>query len=55
MAEKVKNVKFLKKNFSMNFKDLMPWISLDEKTSLRRLIFQITPIILSTSSKKHVF
>ena len=35
MTEKVKNVKFSKKMFFMNFKDMMLWISLDENTSLR--------------------
>ena len=35
MAEKLKNVKFSKKKFFMNFKDMMPWIILDENTSLR--------------------
>ena len=35
MTEKVKNVKFSKIKFFMNFKDMMLWISLDENTSLR--------------------
>ena len=35
MTEKVKNVKFSKITFFMNFKDMMLWISLDENTSLR--------------------
>ena len=34
MAEKWKIVKFSKKIFFMNFKDMMPWIILDENTSL---------------------
>ena len=38
MAEKVKNVKFSKNKFFMNFKDMMPWISLDENTSLRSVL-----------------
>ena len=42
MAEKVKNVKFSKKNFFMNFKDMMPWISLDENTSLRNLLNNVS-------------
>ena len=41
MAEKVKNVKFSKKNF-MNFKDMIPWISLDEKTSLRSVLNNVS-------------
>ena len=38
MTEKVKNVKFSKKFFFMNFKDMIMWISLDENTSLRSVL-----------------
>ena len=38
MTEKVKNVKFSKKMFFMNFKDMMSCISLDENTSLRSVL-----------------
>ena len=41
MAEKVKNVKF-SKNFFMNFKDMMPWIGLDENTSLRSVLNNVS-------------
>ena len=42
MTEKVKNVKFSKKNFFMNFKDMMLWISLDEITSLRSVFNNVS-------------
>ena len=43
MAEKVKNVKFSKNFFFfMNFKDMMPWISLDENTSLRSVLNNVS-------------
>ena len=42
MAEKVKNVKFSKKHFFMNFKDMIPWISLDENTSLRSVLNNVS-------------
>ena len=42
MAEKVKNVKISKKNFFMNFKDMMSWISLDENTSLRSVLNNVS-------------
>ena len=38
MAEKMKNVKFSKNILCMNFKNMMPWISLDENTSLRSVL-----------------
>ena len=42
MAEKVKNVKFSKKKFFMNFKDMMSWISLDENTSLGSVLNNVS-------------
>ena len=42
MAEKVKNVKFSKKIFFMNFQDMMSWICLDENTSLRSVLNNVS-------------
>ena len=42
MAEKLKIVKFSKNFFFMNFKDMMPWISLDENTSLRSVLNNVS-------------
>ena len=42
MAEKVKSVKFSEKKFFMNFTDMMPWISLDENTSLRSVLNNVS-------------
>ena len=42
MTEKVKNVKFSKKIFSMNFKDMTLWVSLDENTSLRSVLNNVS-------------
>ena len=42
MTEKVKNVKFSKKFFFMNFKDMMLWVSLDENTSLRSVLNNVS-------------
>ena len=42
MAEKLKIVKLSKKKFFMNFKDMMPWISLDENTSLRSVLNNVS-------------
>ena len=42
MAEKLKIVKFSKKVFFMNFKDMMPWINLDENTSLRSVLNNVS-------------
>ena len=42
MAEEVKNVKFSKKKFFMNFKDMMSWISLDENTSLGSVLNNVS-------------
>ena len=64
MTEKVKNVRFSKKEFLMNIKDIMLWISLDEITSFRSVLNNVScsedlyipkTVILSTSSKNHVF
>ena len=42
MAEKMKNVKFSKNLLFMNFKDMMPWISLDENTSLGSVLNNVS-------------
>ena len=42
MTEKEKNVKFSKKEFFMNIKDMMLWISLDENTSLRSVLNNVS-------------
>ena len=42
MAEKLKIVKFSGKKIFMNFKDMMPWISLDENTSLRSVLNNVS-------------
>ena len=42
MTEKVKNVKFSKKEFFMNIKDMMIWISFDEITSLRSVLDNVS-------------
>ena len=42
MAEKLKIVKFSKKKFFMNFKDMMMWVSLDENTSLRNVLNNVS-------------
>ena len=43
MAENLKIVQFWKNIFFMNFKDMMPWINLDENTSLRCVLNHPSP------------
>ena len=42
MTEKEENVKFSKKEFFMNIKDMMLWISLDENTSLGSILNNVS-------------